>query len=142
MEKKHDLSDYYKVENYKFGLLRNGDFIRWEKNGKYTLGATIAWQTEYNGKKYWQLKSCGAAKTKFSLYWDTVPAVWVRKTAFYDDMSDQIKTLRATVLFLIKELELEQEFSTFNDKIKQHLSLEKDVKIDKIRRRRRNSTTL
>lgn len=110
------MKNYVKVPEYQFKLLRPGDYIRWNKiyEEGITKGAAIIQIGANGGRKNWRLR---AGNREFSMYWDNIEYVYLRKHPYFNILEEKINILSSMVTFMAKELGIEPEFIEFNKKI-------------------------
>ncbi len=115
------MKNYIKINFSNFKLLKPGDYIRWEKvtDEGLSKGASILRIGNNKGKKNWRLLS---GSTEFTLYWENVNFVYLRKHAYFSVLEEKINILSSTLIFLIKKLDMMKEFSEFNEKMKTAIS--------------------
>ena len=110
------MEDYIKIEKEFFNLLHPGDYIRWEKvdSDEITRGAVIEKIGKYEDRYNWNLR---IGELTFSLYWDNVKFVYLRKNIQFEILNRKVEILSSNILFLIKELKLSREFANHNKKV-------------------------
>ena len=110
------MEDYIKIEKEFFNLLHPGDYIRWEKvdSDEITRGAVIEKIGKYEDRYNWNLR---IGELTFSLYWDNVKFVYLRKNIQFEILNRKVEILSSNILFLIKELKLSREFVNHNKKV-------------------------
>ena len=110
------MEDYIKIVKEFFNLLHPGDYIRWEKvdSDEITRGAVIEKIGKYEDRYNWNLR---IGELTFSLYWDNVKFVYLRKNIQFEILNRKVEILSSNILFLIKELKLSREFVNHNKKV-------------------------
>lgn len=113
------MDDYIIVQNSFFQFITIGQYIRWETGGIVNSGGTIqAVGITSNGRYNWQTKG---HRGTYTLYWDTIGSVYVRKDIYFHYLSTNIKGLSLKIDFLIEELGLTEKFEEYHDRIKEIL---------------------
>lgn len=123
------LKNYIKIYKEHFSLLRIGDYIRWEKiydEGISSGGAIMLIGKTKAGKKNWRIKK---GTFEFQLYWDSIDYLWLKKHPFYNMLEEKISILSGSIAFLVKELDLGEEFLEFDKKIKKTLQNKRNNQI-------------
>lgn len=123
------MENFIEVASCRYDLLQVGDFIKWysDTSNEYTHGATIkAIRITKNDRQNWLLR--GLYKYEYTLYWDTLPSVWLKKNVHFSLIEKEIKRLNTIVNFIIAETQLHDDYIIFQKKLSAAL-LEEDKKI-------------
>ncbi len=124
------LKNYIMVPKNMFNQLRPGDYIRWPKvlDDKISSGAVIEQIGVYEKKKNWRLR--GRNGTYFSLYWENIDYIYLKKHPLYSVLEEKINILTSTIAFIVKETGIENEFIKFDKHLKKVVHLRR-TKSDK-----------
>lgn len=109
--------NFFELKSSEYDQLQPGDYIRWKNNeGELVPGAMIkAVWTAKNGRRSWRVK--GGHNYKYTIYWDTIDSVLVRKPIYYIKLEDNIKSMANIIEFIIVGAGLQQAYSTYKTDI-------------------------
>lgn len=132
------MEEYVEIKNNQFQLIRVGDYIRWHTETAISVGGTIAQVGKNTAGHNWRVK--GHGNFEFTIYWNKYTSVFVRKDAMYDILEARINVLSSVVNFLIKELNLENEFGEVKKKIQHTAKVNESIKTNKAKTKRRTKS--
>lgn len=123
--------DYITITKENFSLVPAGTYIRWigsELDETYTRGAPIKYtgKTKTKPKKYyWYLES---RDFKYTLYWNNIDHVLIKKNIYYELLEQKISILSANIIFLVDKLKLEKEFFKHDKKVAKAMDKKKLIR--------------
>ena len=130
-----DLQDYLEVPNHMFQLVRTGDYVRWKFGTIITSGATVMQIGLTNsGRQNWTVNGY---KGEFTIYWDLHKSVWIRTNVSHVILQKKINIISATLLELVKDLNMTEKFKKSNAKIKKGMENVEKKLVDRENKKRK-----
>ena len=132
------MEEYLEVKNTQFQFLKPGDYIRWKSGNAITVGGSIVSVGKAKGEYNWRIKGFGGSE--ISMYWNKVESVFVRKSIWYEVLEKRVSVLSGIVNFLIKTLNLTEEFAVEKKTIQTRLQRDEREREIKVRIKRRSKS--